>query len=103
MNENIVNKRTPDDEKLYHIGLCHNDLKGAEIAVLPGDPGRVLYLAEMLEPSPKKLAINREYTSYLANVGEKNLLIMSTGMGGPSVGIGLGRAGHDRRKEIHPA
>ncbi len=89
MNENIVNKRTPDDEKLYHIGLCHNDLKGAEIAVLPGDPGRVLYLAEMLEPSPKKLAINREYTSYLANVGEKNLLIMSTGMGGPSVGIGL--------------
>ena len=89
MNENIVNKRMPDDEKLYHIGLCHNDLEGAEMAVLPGDPGRVLYLAEMLEPSPKKLAVNREYTSYLANVGEKKLLIMSTGMGGPSVGIGL--------------
>lgn len=89
MNVNIVNKRMPDDEKLYHIGLCYNDLEGSEIAILPGDPERVLYLAEMLGPSPKKLAVNREYTSYLAKVGEKNLLIMSTGMGGPSVGIGL--------------
>ncbi|MCP4294812.1 MAG: uridine phosphorylase [Proteobacteria bacterium] len=89
MNENIVNNRKPDDEVLYHIALCHNDLEGAEIAVLPGDPGRVLYLAEMLDSSPKKLAVNREYTSYLANVGNKKVLIISTGMGSPSVGIGL--------------
>ncbi|MGB5984227.1 MAG: uridine phosphorylase [Desulfobacterales bacterium] len=89
MNRNIANKQAPREEKLYHIGLCRKDLQGAQIAILPGDPGRVAYLTEMLAPSPVELAVNREYTSYLARVGKQTALVMSTGMGGPSMGIAL--------------
>ena len=34
------------DEVLYHIGFSANDIKGAKIAILPGDPGRVEGLAK---------------------------------------------------------
>ena len=27
-------------EKMYHIGLTKEDIKGAKFAILPGDPGR---------------------------------------------------------------
>ena len=82
----------PKDEVMYHIGFCANQLQGATLAVLPGDPGRVKPLAEALSDAgtePIFIATHREYTSYLATVGGKKILVCSTGMGGPSVGIGL--------------
>ena len=27
-------------EKMYHIGLSREDIRGAKYAILPGDPGR---------------------------------------------------------------
>lgn len=74
------------NEKMYHIGLCKEDIKGATYAILPGDPGRVLAIAKNLEEY-YPLAVNREYTSYLGKISDINVLIISTGMGGPSTAI----------------
>ena len=73
-------------EKMYHIGLSKEDIKGAKYAILPGDPGRVSKIAEQLE-NPKMLNVNREYTSYLGQIKGENILVISTGMGGPSTAI----------------
>ena len=89
MNDNIANKITPEDQKLYHIGLSRKQLLGAKIAVLPGDPARVEFLAKLLDVQAVSLAFNREYCSYLAEVGKEKVLIISTGMGCPSVAIGI--------------
>ncbi len=76
------------DEIMYHIGLSKEMLKGAKYALLPGDPGRVEGLAKALGEA-EFLASHREYTSYLAEVAGHSVLVVSTGMGGPSVAIGM--------------
>lgn len=76
------------NEKMYHIGLDENDVCSAKYAILPGDPGRVPKIAALLG-SPRKIGQNREYTSYLGTLAGQNVLVMSTGMGGPSTAIGV--------------
>ncbi len=73
-------------EVMYHIGLCKDDLKGAEYAIIPGDPGRVEKIARMLD-NPVFLKSNREYTSWLGYVNNKPVVVCSTGIGGPSASI----------------
>lgn len=73
-------------EKMYHINLSKKDIEGAKYAILPGDPGRVGSIAKYLE-SPKKIGQNREYTAYLGNIKNEKVLVISTGMGGPSTAI----------------
>ncbi len=73
-------------EIMYHIGLKKEDLQGAKYAILPGDPGRVSKIAEKLE-SATFLGNHREYTSYLGKIEGENVLVISTGMGGPSTAI----------------
>lgn len=73
-------------EKLYHIGI--DDSHNAKYAILPGDPGRVEKIAKFLE-EPKKIGQNREYTTYIGKLDGENILVMSTGMGGPSTAIGV--------------
>lgn len=77
------------DEVMYHIGFCHNDLRGAKLAVLPGDPGRVEPLAKAIGDDAVYLTSHREYTSWLTFVDSNPVLVCSTGMGGPSVAICL--------------
>lgn len=77
-----------EDKILYHVGLSRKMLKGAEYALLPGDPGRVEALAKAIGPA-EYLNTHREYTSWLTQVEGKNVLVCSTGMGGPSVAIGM--------------
>jgi len=84
-----MTKQSKPDEILYHVGLSRNMVEGAEYVLLPGDPGRVKPLALAFDPQAKFLAVNREYTSYLANFHGNKILICSTGMGCPSVGIGI--------------
>ena len=74
------------EEKMYHIDLTKEDIKNAKYAILPGDPGRVKEIAKFLT-NPHKLRVNREYTSYLGTLKGENVLIISTGMGGPSTAI----------------
>lgn len=75
-------------EKMYHIGLSKEDIKGAKYAILPGDPGRVPKIAACLD-NPEKLTVSREYTSYLGELEGEKVLVMSTGMGGPSTAIAV--------------
>ena len=73
-------------ERVYHIGLTRSDIEGAKYAIVPGDPGRVSKIARYLD-SYKPLAVNREYTSYLGKIGNENILVISSGMGGPATAI----------------
>ena len=59
-------------------------------ALLPGDPGRALLLAQLLTSEPKMFNHNRGLWGYtgIAADGEP-LTIQSTGMGGPSAAIVL--------------
>ena len=73
-------------EPMYHIGL--DDSHGAKYAILPGDPGRVEKIAGKLE-NPRFLHQNREYTTWIGTLSGEPVLVMSTGMGGPSTAIGV--------------
>lgn len=73
-------------EKMYHVGF--DDSHGARYAILPGDPGRVGKIAQFLD-EPQLFAQNREYTTWLGKLLGQPVLVMSTGMGGPSTAIGV--------------
>lgn len=73
-------------EQSYHIGF--NAGHGAKYAILPGDPGRVEAIAKYLD-NPRFLCQNREYTTWLGELEGEKVLVMSTGMGGPSTAIGV--------------
>ena len=73
-------------ERMFHIGLTKEDIQGAKTAILPGDPGRVEKIAEKLENSIK-LGVSREFTSYLGELDNEKILVISTGIGGPSAAI----------------
>lgn len=73
-------------ETMYHIALSAKDIKGAKYAILPGDPGRVSKIAKYLKKT-ELIKVNREYTSYLGELAGEKVLVISTGMGGPSTAI----------------
>jgi uridine phosphorylase len=73
---------------VFHLGLTKAMLKGATLAIIPGDPGRVQRIAEQMEDATF-LAAHREYTSYLAYIQGKAVVICSTGIGGPSTSIAV--------------
>jgi len=73
-------------EKLYHIDF--DDSHGASYAILPGDPGRVEKIAGYLE-NPRFFHQNREYTAWLGGLSGAKVMVMSTGMGGPSTAIAV--------------
>lgn len=73
-------------KSLYHLKFP--DEHGARIAILPGDPARVEVIARRLE-NPRFFSQNREYTAWLGEIKGENVLIMSTGMGGPSTAIAV--------------
>lgn len=75
-----------NNEEMYHIGLSKNNLEGAKYALLTGDPGRVDDIAKRVNKY-KKLNVKREYTSYLIEIENEKVLVISTGMGGPSTAI----------------
>ena len=77
------------EEILYHVGFSAQQLQGATVAVLPGDPGRVEPLAKALGSDASFIASHREYTSWLTKINDAPVLVCSTGMGGPSVAICL--------------
>ena len=77
-----------NNDKMYHIGLSKEDIEGAKYAILPGDPGRVPKIAACLD-NAKRIAVNREYTSYLGDLEGEKVLVISTGMGGPSTAIAV--------------
>lgn len=73
-------------EKMYHVGF--DDSHGARYAILPGDPGRVEKIAQFLD-NPRFYCQNREYTTWLGELSGATVMVISTGMGGPSTAIGV--------------
>lgn len=73
-------------ERMPHIQLPA-DL-GVESAILPGDPARVDRVAACLE-QPRLLTFNREYKSMCGLYQGTPVLVISTGMGGPSTAIAV--------------
>lgn len=74
------------ESKMPHIRLPEN--LGIRYAVLPGDPARAERAAGYLKDA-KLLAFNREYKSYSGLWNGVPVLVMSTGMGGPSMAIAV--------------
>ncbi|MCL2609842.1 MAG: uridine phosphorylase [Treponema sp.] len=73
-------------DKLYHIDF--GDEHGATYAILPGDPGRVEKIASYLD-NPRFFRQHREYTTWLGEIEGRTVMVMSTGMGGPSTAIAV--------------
>ena len=71
---------------MYHIGF--DEGHGAKYAILPGDPGRVEKIAAHLD-NPRFYYQNREYTTWLGELEGETVMVISTGMGGPSTAIAV--------------
>ena len=69
-----------------HIRCTEED--GALYAILPGDPQRVERIREFLT-DVKDITFNREYKSITGYYKGVKVMAISTGMGGPSVAIGV--------------
>lgn len=83
----MINER----EKSMHVEVQPHIRIGeieAKYALLPGDPGRVERVARYLD-DPREVAYNREYRSVLGRYKGIPVLVISTGIGGPSVGIAV--------------
>src|SRR5437879_8913850 len=74
------------DEKKYHVGLARGDV--GEYVLVPGDPFRTPMVATHLDGA-KEVAFSREYRTFTGTVDGVPVSAMSTGMGGPSVAIGV--------------
>lgn len=72
------------EELQYHIQL--SKAEGAKYAIVPGDPGRVPKIAEFLD-NPRPVKCNREYNTYEGYIDGEKVLVVSTGIGGPSAAI----------------
>ncbi len=74
--------------KVFHLGLEEKDLKGATLAIVPGDPDRAARISEHLA-NPVCLAKTREYHVFLGELAGKSVVVCSTGIGGPSTSIAI--------------
>jgi uridine phosphorylase len=80
---------------VYHLDLDDEKIQGARFALLPGDPFRSGLIAERIAAlyggrlADRPLAHRREYCTYLADIGGTNVLVTSTGIGGPSTSIAI--------------
>ncbi len=75
---------------VYHLDLTDENIKLAQFALLPGDPGRV----EAIAKSPpfkdsREIAHKREYRTWLGYINKTPILVTSTGIGGPSTSIAI--------------
>lgn len=81
-----------DVSDVFHLDLTRAQLRGAELAIVPGDPARVPKLAALLD-RPEALASTREFTSWLGFAGNSPeapaIVVCSTGIGGPSTSIAV--------------
>lgn len=77
-----------DSQKVFHLGVNKQDLNGATLAIIPGDPARVEKIAKLMD-EPEFLASHREYTVFRAKLDGQSVVVCSTGIGGPSTSIAV--------------
>jgi uridine phosphorylase len=74
------------EERKYHVGLAKGEV--GEYVLVPGDPGRTPMIARYIDDA-REVAFNREYRTFTGKVAGVPVSTMSSGMGGPSVAIGI--------------
>ncbi len=74
--------------RAYHLGLSQGDVAGVSLALLPGAPERTEILARAFGKA-RVLAFHREFKSVLAESEAGRILVVSTGIGGPSLSIAV--------------
>jgi uridine phosphorylase len=74
------------DSVQYHIQCAPGDV--GRYCILPGDPGRCEKIAAYFH-EPKKVAQNREFTTYTGTLDGVKVSVTSTGIGGPSAVIAM--------------
>ena len=72
--------------KKYHVGLAKGEV--GHYVLVPGDPARTAVIARFLDGA-KEMAFSREYRTFTGSLAGVPVSTMSTGMGGPSVAIGV--------------
>ena len=78
-----------NDEKeamQYHVQLKAGDV--SDFVILPGDPGRVEFIAEHFD-SATLVADNREYKTMTGKYKGRSVSVTSTGIGCPSTAIAV--------------
>ena len=75
-----------NEDKQYHLKISKDDV--GQYVILPGDPGRVPLIAQLLD-NAKFVAQNREYTTYTGSLNNVKVSVVSTGIGGPSAAIAI--------------
>ena len=73
-------------EKKYHVGLGPGDV--GDYVLVPGDPFRTPLISKYLDDA-REVAFSREYRTFTGTLDRVPVSTMSTGMGGPSVAIGV--------------
>lgn len=76
-------------DRVYHLKLDKEATRGAMFAFLPGDPDRVLKIAQAFDPDSREIARNREFRTLMGNLQGEPVLVTSTGIGGPSTAIAV--------------
>ncbi len=75
---------------VYHLRCSKKSLRGARIALLPGDPGRVPLIASSINKEGSfEIASNREFSTWLCRMDSHPVVVVSTGIGGPSAAIAV--------------
>ena len=73
-------------ERKYHVGLTAEEV--GKYVLYPGDPARTAVIARLLEGA-REVAFSREYRTFTGSVAGVPVSAISSGMGGPSVAIGM--------------
>lgn len=87
-----MDKSIMHDRKLEHFssGTPHNKAAKGEIApfvLMPGDPLRAQYIAETRLSNPRKVTGVRNMLGFTGTWEGREVSVMSSGMGAPSMGI----------------
>jgi len=84
----IVSTERPatEENRQYHIACAPGEV--APYVLIPGDPERVPKIASLWDEA-KKVAYHREYQTYTGKVGGVPISSTSTGIGCPSLAIGV--------------
>lgn len=70
----------------YHIACKNGDV--GKYVLLPGSPDRCEMIASHFI-NPRKIAQNREFTTYTGSLDGETVSVVSTGIGGPSAAIAI--------------
>ena len=73
-------------ERKYHVGLTAEEV--GRYVLVPGDPARTAVIAPFLDGA-REVAFSREYRTFTGSVAGTPVSAISSGMGGPSVAIGV--------------